>query len=167
MFYGLNGLHVLGAQPWLCRAKQTTLKIFPDTGGFSEEAEHVPSSPDLGSGQILGAVSVLSQKPLRGHQHPWPLEMPFHCSDFFWASFQHSLPWPLQPPALHLLSRVVFCWRSDVVSFSKGWTPLGYRRISNFFPDIGSPMDYSTMAHMPSVITYISNTGTFCYLCPF
>jgi len=51
VFYGLNGLHTLGAQPWTCSAKQTMLKIFPDTGEFSEEAEHVPAALDLGSGQ--------------------------------------------------------------------------------------------------------------------
>lgn len=44
----------------------------PDTGGFSEEAEHLLTCPSLGRDQLLGTVSDLSRKPLRGHQCPCP-----------------------------------------------------------------------------------------------
>lgn len=52
------------AHPWSSalgmQYKADNAEIFLHAGGFSEETEHVPSSPDLGNGQMWSVVSDLS-----------------------------------------------------------------------------------------------------------
>lgn len=143
------------------------METFPVTGGCSEETKHMSSSPSLGRGQILGAVSDCSQKPIGDQQRPWLLQVPFHCSDFFWAYFQHRIiksesplaqlehtfSCPLQPVSLHQFSSGVLLKIKH--GKSEQQTPLGYSMISIRSLHSGT---YSIKAHMPPVIIHVSNT---------
>lgn len=96
----------------MCSAKHVTLEMFPDVRGFFEEAEYMPSSPDLGSGQISGAVSDFSQKLFRANQCAWPLKVRFQCSDFSERLFSM---------VCHVLSNLCICSAECCSAKDQAW----------------------------------------------